>query len=85
MAKPPKPPKPDVTLDCFGLTCPMPIFNASQKMKELKIGEVLEVLATDSGIVADMPDWCKRTGNEFIGAEEEDGEYKVYIRKLTEK
>ncbi len=79
-----KPPKPDVTLDCFGLTCPMPIYNASQKMKELKLGEVLEVLATDSGIVADMPDWCKRTGNEFIGAVEEDGEYKVYIRKLAE-
>jgi len=84
MVKPPKPPKADATLDCFGLTCPMPIFNASQKMKELKIGDVLEVLATDSGIVADMPDWCKRTGNEFIGAEEDDGEYKVYIRKLAE-
>ncbi len=77
-------PKPDVTLDCFGLTCPMPIYNASQKMKELKLGEVLEVLATDGGIVADMPDWCRRTGNEFIGSEEDDGEYKVYIRKLAE-
>jgi tRNA 2-thiouridine synthesizing protein A len=76
--------KPDVSLDCFGLTCPMPIFNASQKMKELKVGQVLEVIATDEGIVADMPDWCKRTGNEFLGAFEEDGEYRVYVRKLAE-
>jgi len=76
--------KPDVTLDCFGLTCPMPIFNASKKLKELSIGQVLEVIATDSGIVADMPDWCKRTGNEFIGATEDDGEYRVYVRKLVE-
>jgi tRNA 2-thiouridine synthesizing protein A len=76
--------KPDVTLDCFGLTCPMPIFNASQKMKELAVGQVLEVIATDEGIVADMPEWCKRTGNEFIGSTEEDGEYRVYVRKLVD-
>lgn len=76
--------KPDVTLDCFGLTCPMPIFNASQKMKELSVGQVLEVIATDEGIVADMPEWCKRTGNEFLGGAEEDGEYRVYVRKLVD-
>jgi TusA-related sulfurtransferase len=29
-----------------------------------------------------MPAWCKRTGNEFLGLEEEDGEYHVYVRKL---
>ena len=77
--------KPDVTLDCFGLTCPMPIFNASQKMKELDLGQVLEVIATDEGIVADMPDWCRRTGNEFLGYEESDGEYRVYVRKLRDE
>ena len=76
--------KPDVTLDCFGLTCPMPIFNASQKVKEMSVGEVLEVIATDEGIVADMPAWCKRTGNEFLGSDESDGEYRVYVRKLVD-
>ena len=80
-----RPSKPDATLDCFGLTCPMPIFNASQKIKEMKVGEVLEVIATDGGIVADMPDWCRRTGNEFLGAEEDGGEYRVYVKKLTDK
>jgi len=76
--------KPDVTLDCFGLTCPMPIFNATQQLKKMAVGQVLEVLATDEGIVADMPGWCEKTGNEYLGSEEEDGEYKVYVRKLVE-
>jgi len=80
----PKDIKPDVTLDCFGLTCPMPIFNATQKLKEMEKGQVLEVLATDEGIVADMPDWCARTGNEFLGSVEEEGEYRVYVRKLAD-
>lgn len=76
--------KPDVTVDCFGLTCPMPIFNATQALKKMKVGEVLEVLATDDGIIADMPDWCAKTGNEFIGYIDDDGEFKVYVRKLVE-
>jgi len=73
--------KADVTLDCVGLYCPMPIHNTAQRLKELKPGEVLEVLASDEGIKADAPAWCKATGNELLGIEEAAGEYKVYIKK----
>lgn len=76
--------KADVTLDCFGLLCPMPIIKTAQKIKELKVGQVLEVLATDEGIKTDMPAWCKTTGNEFLGVEEKEGEYKVYVRKVRD-
>ncbi len=75
--------KADVTLDCVGLYCPMPIIQTKAKMAELKAGEVLEVVADDKGIEADMPAWCRSTGNEFLGSEEEDGEYRVYVKKLT--
>jgi tRNA 2-thiouridine synthesizing protein A len=71
----------DVTLDCVGLSCPMPIVKTSQKMKELKQGQVLEVSADDEGIKEDMPAWCNTTGNEFLGIEEEGGVIKVYVRK----
>ena len=74
--------KADATLDTFGLLCPVPIIKTAQKMKEMEIGQVLEVLATDPGIKADMPAWCRATGHEFLGAEEEEGEYRVYVRKL---
>jgi len=75
--------KADVTLDCFGLLCPMPIIKTQEKMKELKVGQVLEVLSTDEGIKADMPAWCKATGQEFLGIEEKEGEYRVYIKKIS--
>lgn len=46
---------------------------------------MLEVLSDDDGIKVDMPHWCKSTGNEFLGIEEDvAGEYKVYVRKLVE-
>ena len=73
--------KADATLDCIGFYCPMPIVKTVEKIKELKQGEVLEVVADDVGIKQDMPAWCRATGNEFLGIEEEAGEYKVYVRK----
>ena len=73
--------KPNAKLDCFGLLCPMPIIQTAQKIKEMKIGEVLEVTSTDEGIKEDMPAWCRTTGNELMGIEEEAGLYKIYVRK----
>lgn len=70
----------DVTLDCKGLSCPMPIVKLAQKIKEIQPGQVLELLADDVGSKVDVPAWCKRTGNDYLGMEE--GEtFKFYIRK----
>ena len=76
--------KSDHQLDCVGLYCPMPIVKTSQKMKELTVGEVLEITADDEGIRQDMPAWAETTGNEFLGIEEADGEIKVYVKKTKE-
>ena len=73
--------KADATVDCFGLLCPMPIIETAKKLKELQPGEVLEVISTDPGIKEDMPSWCRLTGNEFLGLEEEGELIRVYVRK----
>jgi TusA-related sulfurtransferase len=54
----------------------------AEKIKELKTGQVLEVVSDDEGIKEDMPAWCRRTGNEFLKIEERNGEYRVYVKKL---
>ncbi|MCX7975172.1 MAG: sulfurtransferase TusA family protein [Candidatus Aminicenantes bacterium] len=73
--------KADATLDCFGLLCPMPIIETAKKIKELQIGEILEVVSTDPGIKEDMPSWCRLTGHEFLGFEEEGEIIRVYLKK----
>ncbi|MDD5190040.1 MAG: sulfurtransferase TusA family protein [Dehalococcoidales bacterium] len=73
--------KPDHALDCIGLYCPMPIVKTAQKMKELKSGEVLEIIADDKGIKQDLPAWCKTTGNECLSVAEKDGEFHVLVKK----
>lgn len=70
----------DATLDAKGLMCPMPIVQLAKKMKELKSGQILELLADDLGAKEDVPAWCNRTGNQLVGIEEEGKILKFYIR-----
>lgn len=76
--------KADETLDCYGLLCPMPIVETNKKIKEMKENQILEVLSTDEGIKEDMPAWCRATGNEFLGVEEDGNELHVFVRKLAD-
>ncbi len=73
--------KADQSIDCVGLYCPMPIVKTAEKIKQLKTGEILEIVADDKGIKMDMPAWCKATGHECLGMEELGGEIKVYVKK----
>jgi len=71
----------DLTLDTLGLFCPMPVILTSKKVKQMGIGQVLEVLSDDEGIKKDMPAWCKSTGQEYLGLTQEGVIIKVYVRK----
>jgi tRNA 2-thiouridine synthesizing protein A len=76
--------KADESLDCFGLMCPMPIIKTAQIFKKMKVGQVLEIVATDKGIKHDMPAWCETTGNECLSIEDAGEEIKVYVKKTKE-
>ena len=56
----------DKTLDCKGLSCPMPMMKLAKAMKGLKSGQVLEMIGTDPGTKSDLPKWCERTGNTLL-------------------
>ncbi|ARU60324.1 hypothetical protein CBW65_04040 [Tumebacillus avium] len=71
----------DKSIDCKGLSCPMPIVRTKKAIDEITPGQVLEVVATDAGSAADMKSWADRTGHQFIGTNTADGMYKHYIRK----
>ena len=71
----------DLTLDCKGLSCPMPIIKLAKTVKKMKSGEVLEMIGTDPGSKEDVPAWCGKTGNELLEQAEDDGAFKFYIKK----
>ena len=61
----------------------MPVLKTSTAIKNLKVGQILEILATDPGAKPDMLAWSKRTGHELVRMEEESGVWKFYIRKTA--
>lgn len=71
----------DLTVDCKGLSCPMPIVRTKKAIEEIHPGKVLEVLATDPGSVADVKSWATRTGHQFIGTTQDGEVFKHYIRR----
>jgi tRNA 2-thiouridine synthesizing protein A len=73
---------PDQTLDCSGLSCPMPIIKTKKAVDSLQIGQVLKMIATDPGSTSDMKAWTNRTGHELVAAEEEGGKFIFFIRRM---
>ncbi|MFW5940005.1 MAG: sulfurtransferase TusA family protein [Halolamina sp.] len=70
------------TLDVKGASCPMPVVKTKSAIDELGEGEVLEVLATDSGSMSDIEGWADSTGGVELLDQVEDGDvFKHYVRK----
>jgi len=74
---------PDVTTDIVYMMCPMHLLKLQEQIKELEQGQILEIMTDYDGALEDIPAWCAKTGNEFLGMEETDDFYKFYIKKLT--
>ena len=68
------------TLDLKGLNCPLPILRANDAIKKMPSGEVLEVLTTDPGSIADFDAFCRATGHELMESGEDDGVYRFLIK-----
>ncbi|UCH04718.1 MAG: sulfurtransferase TusA family protein [Candidatus Thorarchaeota archaeon] len=70
------------TLDCIGLFCPQPLFQARETIDSIGPGEVMEMLADDPAAEEDIKRFCKRTGHELLKFERlEDGTQRFLIRK----
>ena len=65
-------------LDTRRLLCPMPVIRTQDRIKQLEVGDVLTVTASDPGALNDIPTWCRINGHQVERTWEDDGE--VYIR-----
>ena len=68
-------------LDLKGLLCPIPVVKMAKAIKEVQIGETIEAYATDPGVMADIPAWCRTTGNELVTLEKQDKQFHFVVRR----
>ncbi len=71
----------DQELDARGLNCPLPILRAKKALKDLQVGQILRIIATDAGSVKDFAAFAEQTGNELLESTESGDEYHFRLRK----
>lgn len=71
----------DRQIDCIGLFCPMPIVKTREAIREMTVGQVLEMLSDDPASDADMKTWAERSGHDLIGVSREGAVYRFLVRK----
>lgn len=69
------------SIDAKGLSCPMPVIKAKRGISEIEMGEVIEVLSTDPGSMADFKAWARSTGHELLLSQENAGVFTYHIRR----
>lgn len=66
-------------VDSRGSTCPGPITDLSLAYRRAKVGDVIELWATDPGVRSDVAAWARRTGNRVVSLDERDGTIIVLV------
>ncbi len=75
--------KPDQVLDLKGLLCPLPVVKLQLAIKKLPTGAVVEGIATDPGVMADIPAWSRTSGNHLLSIEQQGKEYHFVVKKAV--
>jgi tRNA 2-thiouridine synthesizing protein A len=73
----------DDVLDCSGVLCPLPVYQASLALGRLSPGQVLEVITTDPGALEDIPALARQTGNILLGAVREEDRQRFWIERAV--
>lgn len=67
--------------DARGSFCPGPLMELIATMKMVEVGDEIEVLSTDKGSAADIPEWIKKAKHEHMGTQEQAGVWHVVVKK----
>ena len=71
----------DKVLDVKGLLCPLPVIKLSKAIKQIDVGQVIEMQATDPGAQPDMDAWAKNTGHELIDTAVDGDVFVFWVRR----
>ena len=72
-------PKPAVTLDLSGVSCPGPIIGAKKIVDDMEIGQTMLLISDCPGTPDDLLAWARHTGNDVTSAEKLEGGRTAYL------
>jgi tRNA 2-thiouridine synthesizing protein A len=69
------------TLDCSGLLCPLPVYQAALVLNRLTAGDRLRLITTDPGALRDVPAMARQRGDTLHSVVEEEGRQVFILEK----
>jgi len=69
------------TLDCSGLLCPLPVYQAALVLNRLTAGERLRLITTDPGALRDVPAMARQRGDALLSVVEEESRQIFELEK----
>ena len=69
-------------VDARNTFCPGPLMELIRYMKQANVGDTLELLSTDQGTAADVPEWINKVGHEMVSSEKVDDVWHITVRKI---
>ncbi len=61
-------PAPALSIDALGRKCPIPIIMLAERIGEVAVGQVVQVLADDPAAKTDVPAWCGLKSHDYVGS-----------------
>ncbi|MGN6796095.1 MAG: sulfurtransferase TusA family protein [Streptosporangiaceae bacterium] len=58
--------QPALSIDAIGRKCPLPIIMLAERIGEVAVGQVVQVLADDPAAKTDVPAWCGLKSHDFV-------------------
>lgn len=71
--------------DATGQLCPQLIVDANREIDTVKIGEVIEIISTDSATKNCVPDWCEYNEHILLDSKFNKNDYKYRYLVLRVK
>lgn len=68
-------------VDARGVACPGPLLEAKRAITSVPMGGVMELLSSDQSTNKDIPRWANKIGHEYLGAAEEAGYWRIFVRR----
>ncbi|HWI65718.1 MAG TPA: sulfurtransferase TusA family protein [Symbiobacteriaceae bacterium] len=72
----------DKVVDARGSHCPGPMMELIRAIKSAAVGETIAVWTSEAGSKKDIPLWCQKAGQEFVGVTQCDGYEEITVKKV---
>lgn len=69
-------------VDSRGSSCPGPITDLALAYRRAKVGDVIELWATDPGVKPDVRAWAAKTRNEIVSVDDQPDKIVTIVKIL---